>query len=136
MGDLLVVRGGETARDVSGDIHRFADGQGSIGDPLAQGLALEQLHHRVGMAVALPDVEDRQDVGVRQRRNRVRFALEARQRLRISGDGRRNNLDRDVAIQPPVARAIDLAHAARAERSDDGVNGSSECPVVSDIGAN
>ena len=64
------------------------------------------------MAVAVPDIEDRQDVGMGERRNRVRFALEPRQRFRIARDGGRNDFDRDVTIQTRVARAIDLAHSA------------------------
>ena len=31
----------------------------------------------------------------------------------------RQHLDRDVALEPRVARAVDLAHAARAERRQD-----------------
>jgi hypothetical protein len=32
---------------------------------------------------------------------------------------RRQNLDRDRTLQPSISRAIDLAHAARAQRGDD-----------------
>ena len=54
-----------------------------------------------------------------QRRNRLRFGLKSRERRRIGRHCLRHDFDRDVAIQPRVARAIDLAHAPGAERSDD-----------------
>jgi hypothetical protein len=67
------------------------------------------------MAVAVPDIEDRQDVGVRERSNRVRFALESRERSRVCCDGGWDDLDRDVAIsighrgpvRPPSFRSRD-----------------------------
>ena len=37
----------------------------------AQRFPFEQLHDSEGTAVALPDIEDREDVGMRQRRNRT-----------------------------------------------------------------
>ena len=66
-------------------------------------------------------IEDRQDVGMQKRRNRVRFALEPRQRFWIGRRGGSNDLDCDVTIQTRVAGAIDLAHAARSERRQDRV---------------
>ena len=59
------------------------------------------------------------DVRMVQRGEHFGFALEARQPLGIGGDGRRQDLDGDVALQLGVAGAIDLAHAANAERRDD-----------------
>ena len=43
------------------------------------------------------------------------LATEAGQPIRIVGDGRQQDFDRDVAIQLRIARAIHLAHAADAE---------------------
>ena len=62
------------------------------------------------------DAVDRGDVRMIQRREQARLALEAREPLGIGGERRRQDLDRDVAAEPGVARAVDLAHAARAER--------------------
>ena len=55
------------------------------------------------------------DVRMVERRERLRFALEAREPLRIGGERGRQDLDRDVAIELGIARAIDLAHAAGAD---------------------
>jgi hypothetical protein len=59
------------------------------------------------------------DVRVIQRREQLRLALEAREPLRIACDRLRQDFDRDVAIQRRIARAIDFAHPAGANRTDD-----------------
>ena len=56
-----------------------------------------------------------------ERGEQARFAREAGAALGIGGEVRRQDLDRDVAPELAVARAIDLAHAAGAERRDDRV---------------
>ena len=56
---------------------------------------------------------------MRQRGDRLGLALEARERRRIGGQVRGQDLDRDLAVECLVARAIDLAHPSRAERGDD-----------------
>jgi hypothetical protein len=48
-----------------------------------------------------------------------RFALEAREPIGIISDGVWQNFDRDFAPQPRIARAMDLAHSARADGGDD-----------------
>ena len=45
-----------------------------------------------------------------------RLLLEAAQALGVGGERGGQHLDRDVAAEPRVAGAVDLAHAARAER--------------------
>ena len=52
---------------------------------------------------------DVRDVRMVQRREGLGFALESRDALGISGEQLRQDLDRDVAIEPRVARTIDLA---------------------------
>ena len=50
-----------------------------------------------------------------QRREHSRFALEAREPVRVGGEGARQDLDRDVAPELAVAGAIDFAHPADAD---------------------
>jgi len=57
-------------------------------------------------------------VRVIQRGEDFRLALEARQPLRIRRKEIRQDLDRDVALEPRVAGPIDLAHAASADGSE------------------
>ena len=54
-----------------------------------------------------------------ERRSELRLALEAREPLGIVRERVGQDLDRDVAAEPRVARAIDLAHAAGAESDKD-----------------
>ena len=58
---------------------------------------------------------DRGDVRMIQRRERLRFALEPRQALGISGERVGQDLDRDLAAERRVRRAIDLPHPAFAD---------------------
>ena len=50
---------------------------------------------------------------------RARLLLEAMHAARIRRERLRDQLDRDVAPEPWIARAVDLAHAAGAEPADD-----------------
>ena len=59
------------------------------------------------------------DVRVVERCQHLRFTLEPRQAVAIVGEMIRQDLDRDVALQPAVAGPVDLAHAAGAKRRDD-----------------
>jgi len=115
----LVVGGAETTRDLDGDLGRLANGQGARLEALAQRLALEQLHDREDESFVHADIVNRQDVGMRQGGHGLGLALEPRTALRISGDARGQYFDRDVAIEPAVAGAIDLAHASRADGGHD-----------------
>ena len=47
------------------------------------------------------------------------FAIEAGQPFRVARERLRQNLERDVAVETRVARPVNLAHAAGAERLDD-----------------
>jgi hypothetical protein len=49
----------------------------------------------------------------------LRFTFEAGDPVGIQGEQLRQDLQRDGAIQPGVLCAIDLAHAAGTERTDD-----------------
>ena len=82
-------------------------------------VALDQLHdERPGAARPFEAVNVR-DVGMVQRRQDLRFAFESRQPLGVVGKGGREHLDGDVAIEPGIARAIDLAHPSLAQFGGD-----------------
>ena len=51
-----------------------------------------------------------------ERRRGAGFLREALHAVRVRGERRRQNLDRDVAIQPGIFCAIHFAHAARADQ--------------------
>ena len=62
---------------------------------------------------------ERGDPRVAQRSEHPGLALEARETVGIPRHVVRKDLDGHVPTQPLVARAVDLAHAARPQRSDD-----------------
>src|SRR3990172_364950 len=59
------------------------------------------------------------DVRMRELRDRLRFSLEPLLELDALRQVRRKHLDRHVSVEPRVLRAVDLAHPARAEGSED-----------------
>ena len=65
-------------------VDRFADGQRSIAQPLAQRLAFQQFGDNIRRALFLADVENRKNVGMVQRRRGSRFLREALQPVAIS----------------------------------------------------
>ena len=54
-----------------------------------------------------------------ERREQLRFTLEAREAVGVSREEIRQDFKSDVAIEPRIACAIHLAHAAGADRRDD-----------------
>jgi len=54
-----------------------------------------------------------------ERGGRLRLLLEPAQTLRVRGETRREDLDRDISPEPVVPRPVDLSHPAGTERRDD-----------------
>ena len=119
MDDALPVRVVERVGDLDAEAQRLVERQRPLREPLGERLAFEQLHDQVVGVALVADVVERADVRVRELRDRLRLALEA---LADFGGFREvlgQHLDRDRAVEARVARAIDLAHATRAERRKD-----------------
>ena len=121
MGDPGAVRGRERISHLRADLRRLADGQ--RGPP--QRRAVDELRHDVGDVPVCAGIEDGDDVGVIQRRDLARFALEAFEARRIGGELAGEDLQRDVPVEPGVTGAVYLAHSSGAERGDDFVNADS-----------
>ena len=114
--DAALVRGLERVGDVAGNAQGVRQWQRGRRQAIGQRGPLHQLHHdgplgRPGVLEAV----DGGDVGMAQCRERPGLALEPREPLSITSEGGRQNLDRDVAIEPGVACAKHLPHAALAE---------------------
>jgi hypothetical protein len=124
--DPALVRRGEALRDLQAVVDRLPLRKLSTAvEPSLQRLSFEQLRDRVGNAVVPAEVVDREDVRVRERGDRQRLALEARQGVGIPGERLGQDLDRDVAVQLGVARAIDLAHSPDPQWREDFERGES-----------
>ena len=104
MNDAFRVSFVERGDDLACDAKRFVEWKRT-----AKRLALDVLHDQV----VRPDVVQRADVRVIQRRDRVGFTLEAIAEL-LGG-----HLDRHFAVQPRVVGAVDFAHASDTDRRGD-----------------
>src|SRR5262249_1653596 len=119
MDDALVVRGRQAAGDLHAVLDRLADRQRAALQRLTQRLAGEQLRHDVRRRCVGADVVDDDDVGMVERGGSARLLFEAPEAIGIGGEERRQDLEGDVAAEPRVTGAEDLAHTARADGTDD-----------------
>ena len=88
----------------------------SCASRVGERLALDELEDQEPDAVGLLEAVDRADVRMIQRGEHARLALEAREPVGVARERARQDLDRDVAPELRVARAVHLAHAAGAEQ--------------------
>ena len=106
--------------DLNGDVERLVHLQlRRTAQPVSECFPFEKLEDQIIELAVAADVVDGADVRIVQRGNDARLLLEALARFGIGGECAGQNLDGHRAIEPGVAGAIDLAHAARADRRDD-----------------
>ena len=117
--DPLLVGSREPLRNLPGDVERPPRRERAVRHGHPERLALEELADGEPEAALVADVEEREDVGMREGGNRLRLGREARERLGVARQLLGQHLDRDLALEPRVPRAVDLAHAAGAERGND-----------------
>src|SRR5205823_4432711 len=84
-----------------------------------QRFALQVFHHQVGDSLVVTNVVQSADVRMIQSSHGVSFAVEPFAKLRIGGEGRGQNFDRDRAIEAGIASFVNLAHSAGASERDD-----------------
>ena len=121
MDDALGVRRLERVRDLGAEVEQGRDLEGALADPLAQRLALEQLHRDEVLPLVLVDRVDRADAGVVEGRGGAGLALEALERGGVPGHLGRQELERDVAAEGGVLGLVDDAHPTAAELRGDAV---------------
>ena len=122
MDDPLAMRLVERVCHLDGNAERLLDRRPTLPQRFLERLTLEELHDeepercgigRLGMR-CLPDVVERADRRMRERRNDFGFALEALAEFHVGGDSGRQDLDRDSPIEPDIERPIDFTHPAGA----------------------
>jgi len=121
--DSAEVRRGQPVGDLRSNPDSFLPSERAGLDALAQRLALEQLHHSDGHVVHDGQLVDGNDAGVGERRDRAGFGFEPPAHLRVGRDVRGHDFDGHLACQAGIPGAVDLAHAAGADRLDDFVLG-------------
>jgi hypothetical protein len=116
MHDAFMVGGLERVGGLDRHAEHVLERERAVPEPLGQRLPVQVLHDEKVGALVLPDVVEHTDVGMRQRGDGLRLALEAAPAIRVGGVRGAQELDGDDAVQAGVARLVHLAHAARADR--------------------
>ena len=119
MDDALRVGGCQSLRDLRGIVEGRSYRQRSVSEPIAQCRSLEQLGDQIRRPVVHTDVVDRQNGGMVQGCGGPRLLFEPPEPLRVAGKRPGQQLQRDRPSETRVERAIDLAHAARADEAGD-----------------
>jgi hypothetical protein len=119
MDDALALGGLEPLGDLEKERERLGDRKSAAGDAIGERLAFDQLHRQKADSVVGLGAVERGDVLMVERRQNARLALEAGEPFGVVRDVVGEDLDRDLAAEPGVARAIDLTHAAGAETAGD-----------------
>ncbi len=109
----------DRARDLDAQRERLALRQRPPRQTRCERLAFDKLEDEVRRAGGLFEPVDRRDVRMIQGSEGLSLPPEAGQPRRVGGERWGQRLDRDIAPKPRVARAVDLAHASPAERSND-----------------
>ena len=112
--DAVLMRCFERIGNLMRDVQGLTDGDRPPGDPLGERVAVDELEYERGRTI--PDFEpvDGADVRMVQRGQQPRLALEADAPLGIGREETREDFDRDIAPELPVACPIHLAHATHA----------------------
>ena len=115
----LLVGRFERLRDLARDRQRVVERNGTLCDAVRERRSFDQFQHESCNAVRFFEAVDAADVWMIQGRERLRFTLKASDTFGIVGERLGQDLDRDVAIEPRIARAIHLAHPAHADLGRD-----------------
>ena len=86
---------------------------------LGQVTPFDQLHHQCMRGAGVFEPVNRGDVRMIQRREHLRFAPKPREPIGVDAEGLGKDLQRDVAPELRVPRAIHLAHPAGAQGRED-----------------
>ncbi len=118
MHHTLFVRGLECVGDLACDVERLFEWQRASTHEIPEGDALDQLHHEEVPAAVLLHLIQRCDVRMVEGGERLCFALESGDALRVVQERLWQDLGGDLATQLRVPRAVDFAHTAGTDGGD------------------
>jgi len=121
MDDALVVSGLQCVSDLAGNEQRFVSRDGALRDAIREGGTVHKFQDQRPYTVGLFEAVNVRDMRMIEGGECLCFAFEPRQSLEIPRERLGQDLQRDVTIQPRVARTIHLAHATGSERRQDRV---------------
>ncbi len=119
MNDVLLVRRFQRSDDLPRDRQRLLQRNRPARDSVSERRPIDQLQHQSLRAVALLEAVNGRDVRMIERGEELRLALEPQPAVGLECEQLGQDLQRDVAIQLRVARAVHLAHSADTQRADD-----------------
>jgi hypothetical protein len=119
MHDVLLVNVGQRFSDLTGNVDRLVHRQTAASEAAGERFAFEVLHHEVGEIPLAAHVVHTADTRMLEPRDGLRLAIEPLATFGrfIAASG--EDLDCHGPVQSHVIGAIDLAHAALAERRHD-----------------
>jgi len=117
--DPLVVGGLEGLGDLGADAQRVGERERAFAEALCERRTGHELEDQEAGVAGFLQAVDGGDVGVVEGGQRLGLASEAGEAFRVGGEGSGEDLEGDVAAEPGVAGAVDLAHAAGAKEGDD-----------------
>ena len=115
MDDALLVRRFQPFDYLQCDPESLVDRDRTAVDALGQGLAFGHLHDQQLLAVDVLETVDPGDPRVVEACQQTRLAFEAREALRVGGEGLWKHLDGDLASELGVFGLPHLTHPALAE---------------------
>jgi len=113
------VRGVEGGGHLEGDLQGVSQRQRHGAHPLAQRLSPDELRGNEVQVLEIPDLVDGEDIGVIERRRRLRFPHESTEAIAVSRRFPVQDLQGHLALEARVLGDVDRAHAARAQRRQD-----------------
>ena len=108
--------------DLFEEADRFIDRNWMTCDPFGERLAFDELHHQVVDTIGHLEPVQGSDAGMVQRGEEPGFTLETRDPFRVPCERFEKDFDGDFPAELGVARAIDVAHPARAQGREDFVH--------------
>jgi hypothetical protein len=136
--DAAVVRGGQPGADLPRELDRAILREApDAAEQRREILAVHVLHREKRVAFVLADVVHAADVRMRDLPREPDLGVELRQPRGIAVDALGQELERDRLPEFEIVRAVDLAHPAASEPSDDAVavveHGAGREPSVIDV---
>jgi hypothetical protein len=101
--------------NLTGNWQRLAERNRAARDTLCEVLSPDELHHQRAIAAPLLEPVDLRNIRMVQRGERLGFAGEPGEPVRVPGDGSGQDLQGDIATELRVMGAKHLSHAAFAD---------------------
>ena len=115
----MLVRRLQRLGDLLRDEQRLLDRDRTLRDAVGERGPFDELQDQHPRPVRVLEAVDGSDIGVTQRGQRLRLALEPREPFGIMCERLRQDLDRDVPLELRVPCPVDFAHPATADEGDD-----------------